>query len=193
MGSPHNKPGHLRIIGGAWRSRRIAFAAEAGVRPTPDRVRETLFNWLREAVPGARCLDLFAGSGALGFEALSRSAKMTVFVDEDIRVVQQLQANITLLETDAAQAIWSDAFRYLASSDKGPFDIVFLDPPFRDRILGACAGRLEQLRLLAPTAWIYMEADRDDPPPELPDNWRVIREQAAGQVTYRLCRRARPS
>jgi 16S rRNA (guanine966-N2)-methyltransferase len=193
LGGPRNKPGQLRIIGGDWRSRRIAFDAAAGVRPTPDRVRETLFNWLREVVPGARCLDLFAGSGALGFEALSRGAGLTVFVDEDIRVVQQLQANITLLKAAHAIVAWSDAFAYLASCEQGPFDIVFLDPPFRDRILGECAVRLERRRLLAPVAWIYMEADRNDPPPELPDNWRVFREQDAGQVAYRLCRRSPPS
>ncbi len=189
MGAARNKPGQLRIIGGAWRSRRIAFAAETGVRPTPDRIRETLFNWLREVVPGARCLDLFAGSGALGFEALSRDAVSVVFVDEDIRVVQQLQHNITLLGADRGKVAWSDAFAYLASCADGPFDIVFLDPPFRDRILGECAARLERHRLLGPTAWIYMESDRHDPLPELPDNWQVYREQGAGQVACRLCRR----
>jgi 16S rRNA (guanine966-N2)-methyltransferase len=182
----------VRIIGGAWRSRRIAFDVETGVRPTPDRIRETLFNWLREAVPGARCLDLYAGSGALGFEVLSRGASGAVFVDEDIRVVQQLQANVTRLAAGNAEVVWSDAFGFLAACTRGPFDIVFLDPPFRDRILGECAARLERHGLLAPTAWIYMEADRADPPPGLPANWRVFREQAAGQVAYRLCRREPP-
>lgn len=189
MGGPGNKPGQLRIIGGEWRSRRIPFVAEAGIRPTPDRIRETLFNWLREIVPGACCLDLFAGSGALGFEALSRGAARTVFVDEDVRIVQQLRKNIALLGADHGEVVWSDAFGFLASCDQGPFDIVFLDPPFRDRLLDECAVRLERHRLLAPAAWVYMEADRSDPPPGLPDNWRVYRDQAAGQVAYRLYRR----
>ncbi len=189
MAGPRAKPGQVRIIGGVWRSRRIAFDSETGVRPTPDRVRETLFNWLRDAVPGARCLDLFAGSGALGFEALSRGAARAVFVDEDIRVVQQLQANLTALGAGNAAVIWSEAFEYLAACAQGPFDIVFLDPPFRDHLLGECAARLERHGLLSPGAWIYTEADRADPPPEIPDNWQVYREQAAGQVATRLYRR----
>ncbi len=192
MAAPRPKPGQVRIIGGDWRSRRITFDSESGIRPTPDRVRETLFNWLRDTVPGARCLDLFAGSGALGFEALSRGAKSAVFVDEDIRVVQQLQANITALGAGNAAVVWSNAFDYLAGCTQGPFDIVFLDPPFRDHILGECAARLERHHLLAPGAWIYTESGRAEPLPELPDNWQVFREQTAGQVACRLCRRPSP-
>lgn len=191
MAGPHLKPGQLRIIGGEWRSRRIAFAAEAGVRPTPDRIRETLFNWLREVIPGARCLDLYAGSGALGFEALSRGAAEVKLVDEDIRVVQQLQANLDLLKAANGKVVWADAFAFLDGYRGPAFDVVFLDPPYRDPVLGKCAASLERLQLLAPTAWIYLESARKAPPPELPDNWQVIREQGAGQAMCRLCRRDR--
>lgn len=185
--------GQLRIIGGSWRSRRIRFPHETGIRPTPDRVRETLFNWLREEIPGARCLDLYAGSGALGFEALSRGAAHVTFVDEDVRVIQQLRTNFTILECeDAAEAIWSDAMAYLDAGHGGPFDVVFLDPPFRDRILTELCERLERSRLLAPAAWIYLESDCRQPLPQLPGTWRYAQNRTAGQVGYHLCRREAP-
>lgn len=193
MAGPRNSPGQLRIIGGVWRSRRIEFDAETGVRPTPDRVRETLFNWLREDIPGARCLDLYAGSGALGFEALSRGSGKVTLVDEDIRIVQQLQANLDRLECRNGEVVWSDAFSFLEAGAGGPFEVVFLDPPFRDHILGECAARLEQSRLLSPGALIYIESDRRDPPVQLPAHWRVTRQRIAGQVAFRLCRSEPPS
>lgn len=180
----------LRIIGGRWRSRVIPFVAEAGIRPTGDRIRETLFNWLQTMVPGAHCLDLFAGSGALGFEALSRGAAGAVMVDQDIRVVQQLQANAQTLGAAGAEVIWSDALDYLRECRGGPFDIVFLDPPFREDILGECCAALERFRLLAAPAWIYMEADRRRAPPPLPERWTCERDTTAGDVACYLARRA---
>lgn len=179
----------LRIIGGAWRSRRIEFAAAAGVRPTADRIRETLFNWLQNVIPGARCLDLYAGSGALGFEALSRGARHVVFVDQDLRVVQQLQANAKLLATQDADIVWSDALEYLAACRAGPFDVVFLDPPFRDDVTAEICLRLEQHRLLSSPAWVYLETGSQRPPPALPAHWQMLHDKAAGQVAYRLARR----
>jgi len=179
----------LRIIGGVWRSRRIEFAAAAGVRPTANRVRETLFNWLRNAVPGACCLDLYAGSGALGFEALSRGARRVVFVDQDLRVIQQLQANVELLGAQNAEIVWSEALEYLAACRAGPFDVVFLDPPFRDDVAGECCRRLEHCGLLTSPAWIYLETECRHPPPALPAHWRMLHDEAAGQVAYRLLRR----
>lgn len=184
--------GQLRIIGGVWRSRRIRFVTEADIRPTPDRVRETLFNWLQEIVPGARCLDLYAGSGALGFEALSRGAAHVTFVDQDVRVIQQLQANFTILDVTNAEAVWSEAFEYLQAGTAAPFDVVFLDPPYRDRLLGEACLRLERSGLLAPTAWIYLEADCREPPPPLPERWLYLQSKTAGQVGYHLCRRDPP-
>ncbi len=181
--------GQLRIIGGQWRSRRIRFVTETDIRPTPDRVRETLFNWLQQAVPGARCLDLYTGSGALGFEALSRGAAHVTFVDQDVRVIQQLHANFELLAADHAEAVCSDAFEYLQSSTAAPFDIVFVDPPYREHALAAACERLEQSGLLAATAWIYLEANAAETPPALPANWHYLHNRSAGQVGYHLCRR----
>ncbi len=181
--------GRLRIIGGRWRSRRIEFAAVAGVRPTADRIRETLFNWLRDVIPGARCLDLYAGSGALGFEALSRGAGSVVLVDQDIRVVQQLQANAERLDARDAEIVWSEALEFLAQGGRPAFDVVFLDPPFRDDVIGELCRRLEHHDLLASPAWIYLESDQQRDPPALPANWRLLHEKSAGQVAYRLARR----
>jgi 16S rRNA (guanine966-N2)-methyltransferase len=159
------------------------------VRPTADRIRETRFNWLQDVIPGARCLDLYAGSGALGFEALSRGAAQVVFVDQDLRVIQQLQANAALLGTRQAEIVWSDALEYLAGTRADPFDVVFLDPPFRDDVIGECGRRLEQHGLLAAPAWIYLETAQRSPLPALPEHWRTLHDKAAGQVAYRLVRR----
>jgi 16S rRNA (guanine966-N2)-methyltransferase len=181
------KPGFLRIIGGKWRSRKIPFAVDAGVRPTPDRVRETLFNWLQPAIEGARCLDLYSGSGALAFEALSRGAAFAVMVDEDLRVVQQLQKNVELLHADHVLIEWADARQYLLGKSQ-PFDVIFLDPPFRDNVLTECCRRIERNGWLTSKAWIYIETavNREM---NLPDNWEITHHKAAGQVTYYLAMR----
>lgn len=186
--SGQRKSGYLRIIGGTWRSRKIPFAVGAGVRPTPDRVRETLFNWLQPVIQGARCLDLYSGSGALSFEALSRGAASAVMVDEDLRVIQQLQQNIDLLSADKAQVKWTDALQYLSESPQ-PFDVVFLDPPFRDDVLNECCRRIERYGWLAPKAWVYIEADVRRKMTDLPDNWEIIHHKTAGQVAYYLVMR----
>jgi 16S rRNA (guanine966-N2)-methyltransferase len=190
--SAARKSGELRIIGGQWRSRKIPFAAYAGVRPTPDRVRETVFNWLQGIIPGTQCLDLFAGSGALGFEALSRGANSVILVDQDIRVVQQLQANVETLKATGAQIVWADALEYLNDWRGTQFDIVFLDPPFRDDAITACSLRLEASHALRSPAWIYMESARQNEPPRIPDNWQIIHCKHTGQVSYYLARREKP-
>lgn len=185
--------GRLRIIGGRWRSRQIEFAATAGIRPTADRIRETLFNWLRDVIPGARCLDLYAGSGALGFEALSRGARSVVFVDQDVRVVQRLQANAERLGAgEDAEIVWSEALEFLARRGVDAFDVVFLDPPFRDDVIGEVCRQLEQHRLLSAPSWVYMETDQGRAAPELAANWRLLHDKSAGQVAYRLARRDTP-
>lgn len=183
------KTARLRIIGGRWRSRMIPFASETGVRPTGARIRETLFNWLQAVVPGARCLDLFAGSGALGFEALSRGASEVVMVDHDVRAVQQLQANAETLGASGARIVWTDAFDYLSTPGQGRFDIVFLDPPFREDILSECCAMLERHQLVNTPAWIYIETDRRRPPPVLPPRWGYLHSKTAGDVAYFLARR----
>lgn len=177
----------LRIIGGAWRGRRIRFAPVAALRPSPDRVRETLFNWLREEVPGSRCLDLFAGSGALGIEALSRGAAHTLFVDCDSAVVRELRANLTLLGAQNAELLREDALRFLQGTPR-KFDIVFLDPPFASGCLPEVCRLLDGRGWLAPGAYIYLEQSAREPLDGLPEGWALLRSKRAGEVGYHLAR-----
>ena len=178
----------LRIIGGQWRGRKLSFPEIPGLRPTPDRVRETLFNWLAPVITGARCLDLFAGSGALGLEALSRGASQVVLLDNHNAATKQLQANLVLLQCTAAEAVKSEALEYLSGS-ASPFDIVFLDPPYQADLLPQCIQRLEQGGWLTSPAWIYLEASAKSGLPELPPNWTVYRSKTAGEVGYHLVQR----
>jgi 16S rRNA (guanine966-N2)-methyltransferase len=183
--------GVLRIIGGRWRGRKLRFPALPGLRPSPDRVRETLFNWLAPALPGARCLDLFAGSGALGLEALSRDAAACTFVDSAAAACRSIGEHLALLQCAAGAVVNADVQRWLQRGPGAspPFDIVFLDPPFRREWLGPCCALLEQQSWLAPQAWIYLEAGSDEALPALPPNWQPHRDKHAGQVAYRLYRR----
>lgn len=181
----------LRVIGGQWRSRRLEFPDLPGLRPTPDRVRETLFNWLAPVLPGAYCLDLFAGSGALGIEALSRGAAEVVFVERHALAVRTLRDNLEQLHAQNARIDQAEALTWLRSPGT-PFDIVLLDPPFGEGLLEPTCTRLEQGGWLAATAWIYLEAEADQPPPSLPPHWSFHREKVAGVVAYRLARRNMP-
>lgn len=174
----------FRIIAGEWRSRRFRFPDLPGIRPSPDRVRETLFNWLRNRVPGARCLDLFAGSGALGLEALSRGAAAVVFVDRETRVIKAIQEHLALLESTHGQTWQGDAFGFLRGTPQ-PFDVVFLDPPFDSPFLAQAVQALAQPGWLASGARIYMEYGMHGEP-RLPDNWELIRQGRAGQVRFAL-------
>ncbi len=176
----------LRIIGGQWRSRKLTFPDSAGLRPTPDRVRETLFNWLQPIIHGARCLDLFAGSGALGFEALSRGASEVVMVDCDAQVTAFLRKHIDNLHAQGAQLVQADALNYLAAeAPPAPFDIVFLDPPFRHNLLLPCCQKLEEQAWLKAGARIYLEAESEFTL-ALPQNWRITHSKRAGEVGYYL-------
>ena len=192
MNSKRQGTARLRIIGGTWRSRQLPFADYAGVRPTSDRIRETVFNWLQPVISGAHCLDLFAGSGALGFEALSRGAAASCFVDEDLRVIQQLQKNADQLQADGATVVWRNARDYLANHP-GTFDIVFLDPPYREDILAQLAEQLEQCHCLADNAWIYVEAPKQRPWPDFPHTWQLTHDRTSGQVRYGLVKRRHKS
>jgi 16S rRNA (guanine966-N2)-methyltransferase len=178
----------LRIIGGTWRSRRLEFPAREGLRPTPDRVRETLFNWLQPWLPGALCLDLFAGSGALGLEALSRGARHAILVERDSAAVAALRANIARLEAHAAQAVYTDALTYLAGTAQ-PMDIVFLDPPYQSGLLHECCVRLDAGHWIKPHGLVYLEASSDEPL-TLPPSWTLLRSKRAGQVGYHLAQHA---
>ena len=178
----------VRIIGGQWRSRRLEFPDVPGLRPTPDRVRETLFNWLAPVLPGARCLDLFAGSGALGMEALSRGAAEVVFVEHHPLAVRTLQDNLARLQAVGARVEAAEAMAWLRQPGT-PFEIVLLDPPFGEGLLEPVCAQLEQGGWLTPNAWIYLEAAADQPAPPLPAAWTLHREKMAGTVVYRLARR----
>ena len=178
----------IRIIGGQWRSRRLEFPDAPGLRPTSDRVRETLFNWLAPVLPGARCLDLFAGSGALGIEALSRGAAEVVFVERDPAVVRALQENLARLKAEDGRVELAEALTWLRRPGT-PFEIVLLDPPFGAGLLEPVCAALEAGGWLQATAWIYLEAEAGWRPASLPAHWTLYREKTAGMVAYRLARR----
>lgn len=178
----------FRIIGGQWRGRKLGFFPAPGLRPTPDRVRETLFNWLAPVIQGARILDLFAGSGALGFEAASRGAARVTLVDSHPRVVSQLQQNVRLLQAAQVNVCQSEVLRYLARPAE-VCEVVFLDPPYQSAVLEACFNQLETGGWLTSDAWIYFEHDSHEPAPVLPASWQLVRDKQAGQVAYLLARR----
>ena len=188
----------LRIIGGQWRGRKLTFADLPGLRPTTDRVRETLFNWLQSQVPGAHVLDLFAGSGALGLEALSRGAEQLVLIDNSDIVTRQLKANLELLEaSDRASVTQARAEQWLqqaqipgaAAASMKRFDLVFLDPPFGKGMLPDCCQALEDSGLLHNDSWIYLEAEKTLQPLPVPAHWRLHRNLTAGQVGCYLFQR----
>jgi 16S rRNA (guanine966-N2)-methyltransferase len=179
----------VRIIGGTWRGRRLRFADVPDIRPTPDRVRETLFNWLGPRVVGARCLDLFAGSGALGLEALSRGAGCAVLVEQNALAARTLVALVNEWNASGARIERADALRFL-ERDPTPFDIAFLDPPFAAGLLAEAAVRLEERGWLVPGALIYVESSAREALPPLPQSWHPLKAKRAGEVGYHLYARA---
>ena len=180
--------GRVRIIAGSWRGRRLAVENEPDVRPTPDRVRETLFNWLSPHLAGARCLDLFAGTGALGFEAVSRGAAAAVLVDRSRVVGARLRHECERLGAGGlVEVVEADALEWLERPPAAaPFDIVFVDPPHRLEVHREVAARLAEQRWLAPAAQVFFEIVRRREPPELPDDFRILRSGRAGEVRYYL-------
>ncbi len=198
----HRRGAHsrvLRIVGGAWRGRRWRFPASTQIRPTPDRVRETLFNWLGGRVAGARCLDVFAGSGALGLEALSRGAARVEFIERDAAAARALGR--LLEEWGARNAVVhrGDALRMLAhrlseSTDAAGrperFELVFLDPPFASRLIAGAAERLESGGWLAERALLYVECAAREGLPTVPQRWTALKAERAGEVGYHLFERA---
>lgn len=185
--------GEVRIISGQWRGRRLQVPDQPGLRPTPDRVRETLFNWLAPLVPGAYCLDLFAGSGALGFEAASRGAAEAVLVDASPAVVSLLQAEADKWRAENVTVQHTRIPDPLPIAVAREFDIVFLDPPYQMDLLPVAYDYLERHRYLAPVSHIYLEARRVIEDNELPLGWRILKQQQAGQVFYHLARREKTS
>ena len=185
--------GSVRIIAGEWRGRRLVVAAGTAVRPTPDRVRETLFNWLQFEIAGKRCLDLFAGSGALGIEALSRGAARVVFVERDPAAAASIRAALERLGSGRGQLVRSDALAFVASEAAEAFDVVFLDPPYAQRCLAQACAALEAHGWLAPSAWVYLEDAAAHGTPAVPATWRLLRSKKAGDVGYHRARRGAPT
>jgi 16S rRNA (guanine966-N2)-methyltransferase len=177
--------GELRIVGGRYRGRRLPIPNETGLRPTSDRVRETLFNWLAPVIPGARCLDAFAGSGALGFEAVSRGAGEVVLIEKSGAVARQLEANARRLGVEGTRILYEDALRWLAGPGS-PFDVVFLDPPFAEGLWAPAIERLALRGWLKPGSRVYLEAPARIGFPNLPPGWDLVRDKTAGQVRYGL-------
>lgn len=179
----------LRIIGGQWRGRRLQFPDAPGLRPTGDRIRETLFNWLAPHIAGSCCLDLFAGSGALGLEALSRGAARCDFVESQSFVARALQEHLRSLDgTRAGRVFCQQAHAFLGDPPPGgdaPYDIVFLDPPFAAGLLESACRTLEESGLLGASALVYLEHGPGKAP-ALPQRWSVLRDKRAGDVSYAL-------
>lgn len=180
----------LRIIAGHWRGRKLPVIEVPGLRPTKDAVRETLFNWLAAELSGARCLDLFAGSGALGFEAASRGASEVVLVEKEHKVAAQLRANVDLLQASQISVVCQPAQLYLQQPAR-TFDIVLLDPPFAEGLLPAVLARLEEGGWLHEDSLLYLEDERSRGLPALPPGWTYRREKRAGQVVFGLAEKSR--
>ena len=180
--------GQIRIIGGQWRGRKLPVPDSPGLRPTTDRVRETLFNWLAPSMVDARCLDCFAGSGALGLEALSRYAASTTLLEMERSVAQQLQKNLATLNAALGKVVNTNTLAFLAQPGT-PHDIIFVDPPFRKGLLEETLNLLETNGWLADNALIYVESEVENGLPPVPVNWDLHREKIAGQVAYRLYHR----
>ncbi len=177
--------GQIRIIGGQWRGRKLPVTDSPGLRPTTDRVRETLFNWLAPRMVDARCLDCFAGSGALGLESLSRYAAHATLLEMERAVAQQLQKNLATLKAANGQVVNTNTLNYLNQTGT-PHDIVFVDPPFRKGLLDETLNLLEKNGWLADDALIYVESEVENGMPSVPASWHLHREKVAGQVAYRL-------
>lgn len=186
--SPQGRTGFVRIISGQWKGRKLPVRDLDGLRPTTDRVKETIFNWLAPHVRGTRCLDLFAGSGGLGLEALSRYADQVTLVEMDRAAADQLKKNLVALGSQQGTVVQADALGWL-QGPATPFDLVFLDPPFRRELLPQVCDLLEQRGWLAPDALIYLEREKEMADLALPANWQLLKDKQAGQVCYQLYQR----
>lgn len=185
----NNRRNQVRIIAGDWRGRKLDFPDAEGLRPTPDRVRETLFNWLQPYLPGAHCLDLFAGSGVLGFEAMSRGAASVSFVERERSVYQSLDRNIDLLGIKAQVSLkQADALQYLQADDDSEFDIIFLDPPYGKGLVEKCLLSEGLKRHLKVGSLVYMEHEVALGEIVLSRDWSVLKNKKAGHVNYYLLR-----
>lgn len=178
--------GQIRIIGGQWRGRKLPVVNEVGLRPTGDRMKETLFNWLMHETTDATCLDLFAGTGALGFEAASRYAKSVVLIEKSKIAAAKIKDNITKLKSANLTLLQIDALEYLNQKPSTPFDIIFIDPPFRQGLLNEVIEKIMVNELTQLGSHIYIETEREAVIEKIPSNWSLIKEKISGQVCYRL-------
>ncbi|NQY26903.1 MAG: 16S rRNA (guanine(966)-N(2))-methyltransferase RsmD [Piscirickettsiaceae bacterium] len=177
--------GQCRIVAGKWRGRKLAIADVEGLRPTPDRVRETVFNWLQSYIGNAVCLDLFAGSGALGFEAISRGAEHVTMVELNTRAVKQLQDNCQILSADNCQIEQQTAQQFIAKTTL-QYDLVFIDPPYQADLWTEIAQQLVDNKVLNDNAKIYLECSSKGELPLLPDSWSLLKDKTSGEVRYCL-------
>lgn len=179
--------GEVRIIAGLWRGRKLPVLNAEGLRPTTDRVKETLFNWLMHDIAGVHCLDCFAGSGSLGFEALSRQAQAVVFLEKFAKAAEQLTKNLVSLKVNNGTVIQTDTLQFLAKKNTGiPFDVVFIDPPFQQNLVPRVIELLIENHWLAANAIVYVETELNHPSLVLPSSWQLLKEKKAGQVMSRL-------
>lgn len=178
--------GQLRIIGGTWRGKKLNFPPSDGLRPTSDRIRETLFNWLAPAIHGARCADLFAGSGALGLEALSRGAGHCDFTETSATALKHIDEHMQNLNAQTRARCHNRQAEQFLHDASEPYDVIFIDPPFRQGLVAGVCTALEDRQLLNPGALVYVETAADEPAPPVPASWELHREKVSGGVAYRL-------
>jgi 16S rRNA (guanine966-N2)-methyltransferase len=181
----------VRIIAGRWRGRKISFSTDLSIRPTPDRVRETVFNWLSPYLMKRRCLDLFAGSGVLGFESLSRGAAELVFVDSNKSIVQTLKQQHQIFKIDSEFGQTSveyehkDAYKYLSTVTKN-FDLIFLDPPYQKKMIQPAIEILVNKKLINNEGLVYLETEKNEALPDFPTTWRIIKSKTMSHVVCNL-------
>lgn len=184
-----NSPGQIRIIGGQWRGRKLPVLNAEGLRPTTDRNKETLFNWLMPYINDARCLDVFAGSGGLGLEALSRYAAHCDFIELDKQAASQLKSNLTLLKANelaSATVHQADALGILKGISQAPYDIVFVDPPFAKSLVAPTLAALEDNKLVHSGSVVYLEHESALTTPALPAHWQIIKDKQTSALRYML-------
>jgi len=182
----NGKQGTVRIIGGQWRGRRLPVADLPGLRPSGDRSRETLFNWLQAQIPGAHCLDLFAGSGALGLEAASRGAASSILLDIEPKAVRMLVENVNLLGAGNVQVECANAMQWLAEAEPDRFDLIFVDPPFDRDLAQTVLDAIAECGLLRKGGFVYLETPSSKPSPVPPKGWSEWREKQIGEVRMQL-------
>lgn len=183
------KDGQIRIIAGQWRGRKLPVKDLEGLRPTTDRVKETVFNWLAMEIREANCLDCFSGSGSLAFEALSRYATNALLIEKDKLAAKQLDKNLVALKAGNGKVICTDSIAYLSKPASQQFNVVFVDPPFRKGLLEPCCEQLESNNWLSANALIYIEREKELTHPKLPSSWQMIKDKTAGQVIYQVYQR----